>query len=675
MKNYNLQYTTFSALKDFIEKNKIASYNNILLQIFTGVSDIEFIEDLVKKIKSLIPHIKIIGATTSGEILESVVFYNSTVLSFSLFEKTLVRTYATAFDENSYNMGRALIKQFPKDKKPKLAISFTDGLRVNAEEYIKSFNEFDKELLIAGGLAGDNNNFIQTIVFTESSIRDNGAVVAMLYNNDLLVHTKASFGWENIGKTMTITKAHKNRVYEIDGVKACDIYAKYLGRDIAKLLPKTGIEFPLIVKKGSLNIPRAVIGKESDGSLIFAGNLNEGDKVTFGYGNVESILNYSDTIATDSAFLYSEAIFVYSCMARLALMQESIVEEIQSLSCFAPLSGFFTYGEFFTREDTPDEKELLNQTMTIVSISEEAKKKNNIPAVDKKHLKTNLTLKALSTLISQTSKELEETNRILEKRVAEEVKKNLDKKRLLQKQGRLAQMGEMLSMIAHQWRQPLSAISSTILSIQVKLDKNRFDFSKKEECEKFLEFLEEKHNNIYFYLESLSETIDDFRNFFKAEKDKERVPLTEPIQKALSIIKKPLVNRGVDLQISYASEDEIYMYKNEMMQVILNILKNAQDNFQEKKIKNPMIRISTRKEKSKYIIEICDNGGGIDKKHLPKIFDPYFSTKDDKNGTGLGLYISKIIVEKHNGGKLKVRNTKDGVCFIIELYSKKERKN
>jgi hypothetical protein len=669
MKSYNLQYSTFDTLKEFVKKNNIASNPNILLQIFTGVCEVDFIEKLINEIKTLIPHIKIIGSTTSGEILEGMVFYNSTILSFSIFEKTQIETYNALFDEDSYKMGKSLIEKFDKNKKAKLAISFTDGLNVNAEEYIKSFNDFDKELVIAGGLAGDNNTFTQTIVFTEKSVRNNGAVVAIFYNEDLIVHTKASFGWENIGKTMTITKVHKNRVYEIDGVKAFDIYAKYLGKDIAKLLPKTGIEFPLIVKRGSLNIPRAVIGKKSDGSLVFAGNFKKGDKVTFGYGNLESILNYSDTIANDNAFLYSEAIFIYSCMARLALMKESIVEEMQALAQFAPLSGFFTYGEFFTQEDTPQKKELLNQTMTIVSISESKQKKNRITSIDKKTLESNLTLKALSNLIAQTSKELEETNRSLEKRVASEVKKNLDKKRLLKRQSRLAQMGEMLSMIAHQWRQPLSAISSTILAIQVKVHKNRFDFNKKEECEKFLEFLEEKHNDIYFYLESLSETIDDFRNFFKAEKDKDKVALSEPINKALSIIRNAILSKGITLKVTYGCEDEIYMYRNEMMQVILNILKNAKDNFKEKKIKNPTIYIRTMKKDEKYIIEICDNGGGIKAKHLPKIFDPYFSTKDDKNGTGLGLYISKIIVEKHNGGKLKVKNTNDGVCFTLELYS------
>jgi len=671
VRTLNIIYSDIPNLEKFISINNLKNYNNILLQIFTGVCDKEFIYELVDSIKRLLPHIQIIGTTTSGEIYEGNSLNLSTLLSFSIFENTKVKTFYTDGVQDSYQMGKNLIKQFNFKKEPKVAITFADGLNTNGEEYIRSFNDYSKKLIIAGGLAGDNEAFEKTIVFTQDRVLENGAVVALLFNNDLIVHTQASFGWENIGKTMTITKSKKNVVYEIDGIKAIDVYAKYLGQDIANLLPKTGIEFPLIVKKDNLNIPRAVIGRNSDDSLVFAGNLNEGDKVTFGYGNVDTILEYSNTIAMSNDFCCSESIFIYSCMARLLLMQESIKEEMRALASITNVSGFFTYGEFYTNIKT-NKNELLNQTMTILSLSENKDRKNKtFTKAIKSTKRSNLTLKALSTLVYQTSKEIEEINQSLKERVAKEIKENIKKEKLLQQQTRLAQMGEMISMIAHQWRQPLSAISSSIAIIQVKMAKNRFNFENKEDREKFLKFLEDKHNAISNYTESLSETIDDFRNFFKPDRQKSYTLLTKPIKSALSIIKSSMVNRGITINTNYEIDTKIYMYKNELMQVILNILKNAEDNFKERGIKNGKITISTLKEDDAYIIKICDNGGGISKDIMPKIFDPYFSTKDEKNGTGLGLYISKIIVEEHNNGVLDVINSNDGACFIIKLFDRK----
>ena len=667
MKSFNIKYTNLDNLEIFISIYNIKSYDNILLQIFTGICKEDFIITLINSIKNLIPHIQIIGTTTSGEILEGNSFKNSTVLSFSVFEKTKVKTYYTPYIEDSYKMGKKLIKQFNFTQKPKVAITFTDGLKTNGEEYIKSFNKYSKDLIVAGGLAGDNEEFKQTIVFTQDKILKSGAVVALLFNDNLIVHTQASFGWESIGKTMQITKSKKNVVYEIDNKKAIDIYAKYLGSDIANLMPKTGIEFPLIVKRDNLNIPRAVVGKNSDDSLIFAGNLKEGDKVTFGYGNVDAILEYSNNIAASSGFCCAESIFVYSCMARLALMQDSIKDEMKALAQITNVSGFFTYGEFYT--NTKNKKnELLNQTMTILSLSENKNRKNTaLKTPPKSTNRNNLTHKALFTLISQTSKEVEEINKSLKEQVAREIEENIKKEKLLLQQTRLAQMGEMISMIAHQWRQPLSAISSSVAILQIKMAKNRFNLDKKDEREEFLNFLEDKHNSISNYTESLSETIDDFRNLFKPTRKKSRVSLTKPIKKALSIVKSSMVNSGIKINTFYKVDTQIDMYKNELMQVILNILKNAEDNFREREIEDAKINIFTLKDKDSYIIKICDNGGGIDNKILPKIFDPYFSTKDDKNGTGLGLYIAKILVEDHNDGVLEVENTKDGVCFIIKL--------
>jgi len=238
---------------------------------------------------------------------------------------------------------------------------------------------------------------------------------------------------------------------------------------------------------------------------------------------------------------------------------------------------------------------------------------------------------------------------------------------IFRQQTRLAQMGEMISMIAHQWRQPLGAISSAIMSIDTKLKLNKFNLDDKEDRKKLLELINKKHTNILNYVDRLSQTIDDFRNFFKPNKEKELTNLTTPIEHALEIVEPSMISKGIKIEKDFSINPKVAIYKNELMQVILNLLKNAQDNFLEKHIVDAKIKIFTAKDTDHYKIVIEDNGGGIDEEILPKIFDPYFSTKDEKNGTGLGLYMSKTIVEEHHKGVLNVKNSENGVVFEIIL--------
>jgi signal transduction histidine kinase len=254
-----------------------------------------------------------------------------------------------------------------------------------------------------------------------------------------------------------------------------------------------------------------------------------------------------------------------------------------------------------------------------------------------------------------------------EAKVKIEVEQNREKDEQILNQSRLAQMGEMISMIAHQWRQPITAISSTIININMKIDIGKFDLENKNDRELFFKFLDDKHNNIINYINSMSETIDDFRTFFKPDKTKELTSILTPIQRALSIVEIKMSLNNIDIIKNYQVDDIIEIYSNEMMQVILNILKNSEDNFEERTIKNPQIIINTKKDDKYYTIAISDNGGGISDDIISNIFDPYFTTKDSKNGTGLGLYMSKTMIEEHNNGLLCAKNIDNGVVFIIKI--------
>jgi PAS domain S-box-containing protein len=243
---------------------------------------------------------------------------------------------------------------------------------------------------------------------------------------------------------------------------------------------------------------------------------------------------------------------------------------------------------------------------------------------------------------------------LLQEKVKEEEKKHRLTQELMQQQSRLAQMGEMLSMIAHQWRQPLTAITATTSTLQVKAMSGTL------EQKKIIE-LAQKIND---YSQHLSTTINDFRNFFKITKHKQNTDFKSIVNSVLSIIESTLYSNNISLRIEEKEPlESLYTYNNEIKQVILNLIKNAEDALIEKKIDNPEIII----EIDGRTLTVRDNAGGIPKEILPKIFDPYFSTKLEKDGTGLGLYMSKIIIEEHCEGRLTVENGTEGAIFRIIL--------
>ncbi|XPV54921.1 MAG: sensor histidine kinase [Halarcobacter ebronensis] len=165
----------------------------------------------------------------------------------------------------------------------------------------------------------------------------------------------------------------------------------------------------------------------------------------------------------------------------------------------------------------------------------------------------------------------------------------------------------------------------------------------------------------------LSTTIDDFRNFYKPTKDKKETSVKTLCQKALGIVSHELKSKEIEVIEKYDSNDKYTLFENELIQVLLNILKNSIDNFEVIEVKNKKIRVNTVSTDNYLRIIITDNGGGIKDSIKEKVFEPYFSTKEHRNGTGLGLYMSKIIIEQYQQSSLYFENTNDGVSFTIEL--------
>jgi PAS domain S-box-containing protein len=224
-------------------------------------------------------------------------------------------------------------------------------------------------------------------------------------------------------------------------------------------------------------------------------------------------------------------------------------------------------------------------------------------------------------------------------------------------QSRHAAMGEMISMIAHQWRQPISVIAMDANNILVDIELDTLES----------EALKIDVTDIIEQTKHLSQTIDDFRNFFKPNKIKDEVLIEDVYMEALKVIGKSLENNNIEIESNFNSDTLISIYSRELLQVIINILKNAKEALVDNRETDRKILSTIIENNDKILITICDNAGGIKKDIQERIFEPYFSTKDEKNGTGLGLYMSKIIIEKHLKGKFSVSNKGEGSCFMIEL--------
>ncbi|AXX95611.1 sensor histidine kinase [Arcobacter ellisii] len=250
---------------------------------------------------------------------------------------------------------------------------------------------------------------------------------------------------------------------------------------------------------------------------------------------------------------------------------------------------------------------------------------------------------------------LESLNENLSLKVKQGIEEAKQKDRKILEQAKLARIGSMISIIAHQWRQPLSQLSGILMELETT---TRF---KKVDNDYILNAIDKSDKMIEF----MSNTIDDFRNFYKPDKKKEDFYVSDACKKAINIIDATLENLGINLILDIKEDKKIFGYPTEFSQVILNIISNAKDVLIEKNIKNPKIEINIESKGILSIITIKDNAGGIEEKNLEQIFDPYYSTKDSSKGTGLGLYISKLIIERNMGGELSVSNDSEGAVFKI----------
>ncbi len=630
--NYNIKN---SIENSNINLELLKNEENILIQIFCG-QGYSNLKDIIEKLKKELPQSIIIGTTTDGEIKNTSITTSNTIISISIFKETkILASYAD--DKNSFNNGFNLAKNLVTSN-TKLLILFTDGTTTNGENFLKGVESFSNTTPICGGMAGDNGKFTQTFISCQDKILKSGAVGVSLNSDKLKVHNDYRFNWSPIGIEHTIDKIEDNRVYSINGMSPVEFYAKYLGEDVAMALPATGIEFPLIVEKDGIPTARAVIAKHSDGSVSFAGNLEEGDKVKLGFGNAEMIMQNPIESLNNLSSMKPESFFLFSCMARRRYMPSFIQVEVEPFAKIAPTSGFFTYAEFYHNGIN---NLLLNQTLTIVALTEDSsesdfKELNLEPKEKNEHART---IRALTHLIQQSTKDYDKQT----------AKLNEEK---LYTHNLLAAQKQFLRHTIHETNTPLSSIMWNVELHEMELGKSRY------------------LSNIEVAMKNLFSIYDDLSYLVKRDQinySTQRIDLTDYVRSRIDFFFQVALKAKSKLIFDSSNKSRFINFNETKLQRIID---NNLTNAIKYTFENEDIHIVLYEENDFFKLQFTSHSSVIQEPQ--KIFEEYYREEKLKEGFGLGLNLVKKICDEEDV-KIKVESNNHFTTF--SYYFKKEDKD
>ena len=400
---YNDKKAYKQAKKEFTKKK----YKSKLIQFFCGNTSREKIEKKLHKLQKDFPDAVIVGATTAGEISHAKMYENEDLVSLSLFKKTKIKAvYEPKINkESAQSTAEALCF---KDTKAMIVLS--EGLDgEDYESYLHGIKEIHPEVILSGGLAGDNFALKETFVFFGTKIYNKGVVAVSFSGKKLFASNKYNLNWTPIGKEFRVTEVDHKIVKSIDNIPAVEFFKKYLGEEVIKeydvLLPN----FQLLFKEGSTTVARTPLSIEGN-SFILAAPIEKGQKVQFGFSNesmvIDGALAIQDTLAKKPA----EAIYIFSCIARKTLLGDVLEREFSTFEKIAPTAGFFTYGEFYS---TDAKDVLLNCTTTVLVLSESKKVKNIRTKTANRRTLDTITFDVLAHFIKQTSKELRLNSKLM----------------------------------------------------------------------------------------------------------------------------------------------------------------------------------------------------------------------------------------------------------------------
>lgn len=626
MKSLSLRFKTIKRLESFITDNLLTSYSNLIVQVYSPTPNID---KLLNALTTKLPDATLFGVKSNNFLLNGTTVEEEIILNFLIFDDCIVE-YRYFKDEDS------LDNYFFIDKSA-LYLTYSSNF-ISKNSFI---NQISSKITLLG-------TFYNDFIINGDSVISSGLIVLKI-KGKFDIDIKIIDEIEPIGRELKVINIEENRVNNIDGFTPNELYSHYLSSDFSSNLPRSSYSFPLL-KKDKNSFQSFLILKSNDDGVKLTNNLIKDDIVQLGFAHSKSYYDKFENVINSLHEMQNDIFIAYNSKGREKFFKDTGFE-------YKSAFGSFSKSELVVYKNRIYDLN-LSSIMLLINKNNSTTLKRKLYKKPSYDLSWDMSVvNALTNIAKISSYELQNLNQDLELRVKKEIEKNLKKDAVLIHNAKLAQMGEMMSMIAHQWKQPLSAISATSSGLHIKIELDMYERG----------FFLASLAKIEDFVNHLSSTIDDFSNFFKPSKKKETTKLSAIVEKAMTIASYSLTKHSIKVQKDIDDSIVINTYTNELIQVILNIIKNAENILILRNIQSPYIKLKTYKKDNYLYLEIEDNGGGIDKNIIEKIFEPYFSTKATKDSTGLGLYMSQLIVEDSLAGKLLVKNSENGAVFSIVL--------
>ena len=676
-------YDQHKGFLTWIKEHNIKNSEKLLIEINYSSDEQKKLKTLLDNLEQLFPNATIVGMQSFTSFINHRVTDLNTQPIISIIEFETSRISSLVID---------LTKHYIKGKEQSPDFLFiekyleadTKALEILSSYYdhhtAKYMNELGLEFahlkVFGGGATNKEYNSQNSFVFHNGTIYNKAIILIFMHGEHLNVELFQSFDWKPISKKKQITKIKNSNIVTIDKSPALDIYKKYFP-NIEKD-PSVFLQVPLYISKNNIAYTANMLESDfPDQSVITAQELHEGDIVQLSIGNYNAMMNRIQEIYTFLSNTPAQALWIGACISYEYGFRIPIIHYISNIRSNNHIFGYSTIQEYFNTENQPHTSH--NHTFIMAAISEsttsyielkeftdknitpfEVANKNLYSIMHKTANELNLLTENLENMVNQRTKQLETLNKELQIKINNAVRKEKRQNAIMNQQSRLASMGEILENIAHQWRQPLNTVSWIMNDtlIKAKLGKN-------DEID--IEELAKKVNNS---VQFLSDTIEDFRRFVDHSDLAQTFNIKKVINSTILLIKETLVKSNIQIELDCADDIKYKGFENDLKHVIMNLINNARDSFEEKKIRNGLIYIRVYHEKDELIIAVRDNAGGIPKPILKNIFEPYFTTKHKTKGTGLGLYMSKNMIERVQGSieALSILNKK--TTFIIRLPDK-----
>lgn len=414
MKHFVFKFENVEDLHSQLEHVEFSFENAsaVLAQFYTSFVDNEFMLEVSSCLRKVIPIIDVVGCSTIGEIINGDKLDSGSIISISVFDQARIYSFHQqgAINKELLSgelLGKSIKHRCGNDVKSIILLGTTQSLI--SEDFISGLLSEVEDIPIVGGGAGDHLKLVRTLVLHNDFISTSAFVAVAICGDGVSLKVENILGWQPFGKEMMVTKADQNSILEIDNQNAAELYQHYIGR-VENGLVEELVGFPLIIKQDQNYVAKVPIAFGDDGSIKFISNVDEGAKIRFGYGDINSILSNVNVAIEDLESFKPEAIYLFSCGCRRLFLQKEVKQELMPFENLAPTAGFFTLGEF---SNAVSKTNVLNAELVALAIREGSALQNDINTTYLENTKLperTAILKRLMHFISTVTKELEQAN-------------------------------------------------------------------------------------------------------------------------------------------------------------------------------------------------------------------------------------------------------------------------